>query len=258
MVRVPAGTFRMGSVEGTGNAARPLPHAVTLVTYCIDRTEVTVTAYADCVTARGCTAAPHTVQWPKPDADDLSASCNGDDRPNHPINCVDWNQASAYCTWAGKRLPTEAEWEYAARGTDGREYPWGKDEPRATLLNACGLECVAMARRERNKSWRAMYHASDDWETTAPVGSFPEGASPFGALDMAGNVLEWTADRYGAGVAAASSRSERSPRKTGTEYVIRGGAWNNNTPASVRATHRRGAAPSDRAAHLGFRCARGD
>jgi formylglycine-generating enzyme required for sulfatase activity len=260
MVRVPAGTFRMGSVEGTGSAAKPLPHAVTLATYCIDRTEVTVKAYADCVKAGGCTAAPHAVQWPKPDADDLSASCNGDDRPNHPINCVDWNQASAYCTWAGKRLPTEAEWEYAARGTDGREYPWGKDEPRATLLNACGLECVAMARRERNKSWRAMYHASDDWETTAPVGSFPEGTSPFGALDMAGNVLEWTADRYGAGagVGAASSRSERIPRRPRTGYVIRGGAWNNNIPASVRATNRRAAEPSDRAAHLGFRCARGD
>jgi sulfatase modifying factor 1 len=259
MVRVPAGTFRMGSVEGTGNATKPRPHAVALATYCIDRTEVMVKAYADCVKAGGCTASPHTVQWHEPGADDLSTSCNGDERPDHPINCVDWNQARAYCTWAGKRLPTEAEWEYAARGTDGREYPWGNDEPRATRLNACGLECVAMVRRERNKSWHAMYHASDDWETTAPVGSFPEGASPFGALDMAGNVLEWTADRFaaGAGVGAASSRSEWIPRKPRTGYVIRGGAWNDYNPTFVRATSRRGADPADRAAHLGFRCARG-
>jgi formylglycine-generating enzyme required for sulfatase activity len=259
MVPVPAGTFRMGSPVGVGDTDEHPQHEVTLSAYCIDRTEVTVKAYADCVRAGGCTAAPLTVQWSGVSAEDVqryNRICNRDDRPGHPINCVDWTQATAYCTWAGKRLPTEAEWEYAARGTDGRAYPWGNEAPSATRLNACGSECVAMTKRELNKDWAKMYDASDGWETTAPVGSFPEGVSPFGVLDMAGNVWEWTADWYGAYSAAAATNPRGA--QSGTFRALRGGAWDYNVAGHVRAAYRHRFDASNRDSHVGFRCARGD
>jgi formylglycine-generating enzyme required for sulfatase activity len=259
MVRVPAGTFRMGSLVGVGDADEHPQHEVTLSAYCIDRTEVTVKAYAACVAAKGCSAAPLTVSWSWVSAEDVkrySRFCNREDRPDHPINCVDWNQAAGYCTWAGKRLPTEAEWEYAARGTDGRAYPWGNEAPSATRLNACGSECVAMARRHLNLDWKKVYDASDGWETTAPVGSFPEGVSPFGVLDMAGNVWEWTADWYGAYPAAAATNPRGAT--SGAGRALRGGAWDSEDAGHVRAADRDRDGASHRSVDVGFRCARGD
>ena len=259
MVLVPAGTFRMGSSEGVGDADEHPAHKVTLSVYCIDKIEVTVKAYAACVTAKGCSAAPLTVNWSGLSAapgELYSRFCNRDDRPDHPINCVDWNQAKAYCAWAGKRLPSEAEWEYAARGKHGLAYPWGNDAPKAKRLNACGTECVAMAKRVLNREWATMYDASDSWETTAPVGSFPAGVSPFGALDMGGNVWEWTADWYGAYSGEAATNPPGA--KTGTARVIRGGGWDYDGAANVRAANRKWYAALDRDYTLGFRCARGD
>jgi formylglycine-generating enzyme required for sulfatase activity len=257
MVRVPAGTFWMGSPSWVGDADEHPTHEVALSAYCIDRTEVTVKTYANCVRTRRCTTVPLTLQHSRASAEDFKPhiqSCNGADRPSHPINCVDWNQASTYCAWAGKRLPTEAEWEYAARGTDGREYPWGNDLPRETQLNACGGECVEMARREGLRWSRMLYKGTDGWATTAPVGSFSAGASPFGALDMAGNVWEWTADPYGLYpvTAAVSPRGERTGLR-----VVRGGAWTSKLASEVRATNRRWLEPSRWDGNLGFRCARG-
>jgi formylglycine-generating enzyme required for sulfatase activity len=185
MVAVPAGTFRMGSPAGKGHDDEHPAQDVTLSAYCIDRREVTVKAYAVCVRAGKCAAADEraTTGW--------GSFCNGTraDRQDHPIDCVDWNQASAYCAWAGRRLPSEAEWEYAARGTDGRTYPWGDERPSPKLLNACGRECVAVVKREMDLDWSPLYDGSDGWESTAPVGSFPAGASPFGALDHGGECL---------------------------------------------------------------------
>jgi formylglycine-generating enzyme required for sulfatase activity len=264
MVPVPAGTFRMGSPDAAGDSDEHPQHQVTLTAYCIDKTEVTVKAYAACVAAKGCSAAPRTVNWSGYSAADVklySQFCNSDDRPNHPINCVDWDQAAAYCTWVGKeaggktRLPSEAEWEYAARGNDGRAYPWGNEEPSAKRLNACGTECVAMAKRVLKIDWAKMYDASDGWETTAPVGSFPEGKSPFGALDRAGNVWEWTADWYGAYTKAAATNPRGA--KTGTVRVFRGGGWNIHVAGIVRAAVRSWGGASLRDYYVGFRCARG-
>src|SRR5262249_8443780 len=114
-------------------------------------------------------------------------------RGTHPINCVTWEMAQLYCDWQDKRLPTEAEWEFAARGPAGRKDPWGDEEPNAELLNACGAECIAWERANKVEE-AAMFKGSDGWVQTAPVGSFPKGASRYGVHDIVGNVWEWVAD----------------------------------------------------------------
>lgn len=252
MVLVPAGTFRMGSPNGVGAAEEHPQHEVKLSAYCIDRTEVTVKAYSACVAANGCSAALRTVGTGEYFAK-LNRFCNGDDRPDHPINCVDWEQANEFCTWARKRLPTEAEWEYAARGNDDRIYPWGNEAPNAKRLNACGTECVAIATRILGQDPVKMYDGSDGWETTAPVGSFPDGASPFGVLDMAGNVWEWTADCHGLYLAA----HVRSPTgATCSFYEFRGGGWRSYDAGNVRTAIRFREYVGERAVDIGFRCVR--
>jgi formylglycine-generating enzyme required for sulfatase activity len=236
-------------------------HKVTLSPYCIDRTEVTVAAYRACVQAGACPPASVTVDWKgmKPeDKTKWSQFCTWDKRgyDQHPINCVDWTQATTYCEWIGGRLPSEAEWEYAARGNDGRNYPWGNQPPDATRLNACGGECAAMAQQQLDTKWTPMYAGDDGWPATAPVGSYPKGASPFAVLDLAGNVWEWTADSFAdynsePATNPQPSRQDESPR------VTRGGAWLSEVAARVRAADRLGLAPGCRINSLGFRCARG-
>jgi formylglycine-generating enzyme len=157
MVYIPAATFMMGTTPDDPNDRL---HQVTLTKpYCIDRTPVTVREYRACVEAKGC-AEPH-----KP----LDYNYGRAGRDNHPVNGIDWAQADAYCSWAKKRLPTDAEWELAARGTDGRKYPWGNEEPDDTRL------------------W---WSRSVERESTSPVGSHPSGASPYGVMDMLGNVSQ--------------------------------------------------------------------
>src|SRR5262249_27769399 len=127
------------------------------------------------------------------------ALCNIRDpagKATHPINCVDWSQADQYCHANGGRLPTEAEWELATRGTDGRKYPWGDDTPSSGHLNACGKECMEWAKKNKVGGLEAMYPTDDGFPNTAPVGSFPQGKSPYGLQDVVGNVWEWVADWY--------------------------------------------------------------
>ncbi|HEU4727364.1 MAG TPA: SUMF1/EgtB/PvdO family nonheme iron enzyme, partial [Kofleriaceae bacterium] len=258
MVAVPAGTFEMGSPDGAGDADEHPRHRVTLSAFCLDRTEVTVMAYAACVAAGGCSPPPRTVKWsaysPR-DASRYSRWCNDADHPDHPINCIDWDGAAAFCAWRGARLPSEAEWEYAARGGDDRVYPWGDDPPSATRLDVCGTECAAMARRALNEDWQPMYEADDGWSTTAPVGSYPDGASRSGALDLAGNVWEWTSDWYGPYPSAPQTDPRGAPR--GTSRVSRGAGWATRGRNRARAADRNWLDPSARDCDLGFRCARG-
>jgi formylglycine-generating enzyme required for sulfatase activity len=252
MVHVPGGTFSMGSPDTIGDAREHPQHRVSLSAYCIDKTEVTVAAYARCVASSECTRARAPARFTG--YGDFFNAMRAE-RQDHPVNGVNWNQAQAYCDAMHKRLPTEAEWEYAARGTDGRTFPWGNDAPGAKRLNACGGEC-----RELGKSlgdeWPVMYEDSDGWGATAPVGSFPDGASPFGALDMAGNLLEWTADWLGPYAADASANPHGAT--DGSYRVIRGGQWYNHDVGLVRAAYRSGAEPAISDTFIGFRCARGD
>jgi formylglycine-generating enzyme required for sulfatase activity len=211
MVSIPGGTFQMGADDI--DAAKPV-HSVTVAAFSMDRNEVTVAAY------RGCTSCS---------APDTGEYCNWGKggRDNHPINCVDWNQATAYCSSVGKRLPTEEEWEYAARGTDGRQYPWGNTEPSTQLC---------WSRNGEGKP-----------NSTCSVGSYPAGRSPFGLNDMAGNVWEWTSSPY---------CSYSNPGCTNSDRVLRGGCWGVGLPARVRASIRLDFAPTDRYSIVGFRCLR--
>ena len=212
----------MGSEYGKADE-KPVQQ-VTLSPFCIDKTEVTVAAYRACVRAGKC----------RSPADNENACTWGESgMDQHPMNCVDWNQANTFCAWAGGRLPTEAEWEYAARGSDGRKYPWGNRAPSPTRLNMSGT--------------------ADGWERTAPVGSYPKGASPFGVLDMAGNAWEWTADKYYDEYSPEPATNPQNPGDDSSSRVARGGSWSSVDPAEVRAASRKEFQPD---AKLGFRCAR--
>lgn len=259
MVEIAGGKFFMGSDADDALDFEKPSHNVTLSAYCIDKNEVTTGQYKQCVDASACKGDLITNDWDKITTKEKSAfdpTCNyrdPDKFKDHPINCVDWTMADAYCKYRGGRLPTEAEWEFAARGPDGRIYPWGDDAPSGQLLNACGKECVAWGNKYK-VSETAMYKDDDGWPTTAPVGSFPKGASRYGLNDVVGNVWEWVSDWH----APYTSEPQVDPvgPPKGTERVIRGGAWNGAYPSWVRPTFRYRDAPNKRSYGIGFRCAR--
>jgi formylglycine-generating enzyme required for sulfatase activity len=262
MTKVPGGKFFMGSDDKTDLDDERPAHQVTLSPYCIDTTEVTVAQYKDCSDRGECKRAPKENEWEGIDAaahrlyDPLCNAREPDKKAKHPINCVDWSLADAYCKASGRRLPTEAEWEYATRGSDGRKYPWGDDTPNTgDRLNACGKECVAWGKKhpDPDNPLAAMYPADDGFATTAPVGSFPKGASPFGVQDVVGNVWEWVGDWY-APYQGGAQENPTGPEQ-GKDRVMRGGSWNGSDPAWVRPTFRFRSTPSLRSHGIGFRCA---
>ena len=267
MIPVPGGEFFMGSDDGP-EFERPAHH-VRLAPFCIDRTEVTVAKYKACSDRGACKRAGTVNDWDGIKEHEKKAFdplCNVREPvklANHPINCVDWEMADQYCAsqGAGMRLPTEAEWEFAARGPDGRQYPWGDDAPSPAHLNACGTECVAWGKAHQIDE-KAMYPADDGFPNTSPVGSFPGGKSRYGVEDVAGNVWEWVGDWYApysagaAGKNAAEMPENPKGPATGTDRVIRGGAWNGVEPSWVRPTFRFRDAPTKRSYGIGFRCAK--
>jgi formylglycine-generating enzyme required for sulfatase activity len=258
MVEIPGGHFFMGSDDDL-DLEKPAHH-VTVASYCMDVFEVSVEKYKACSDAGDCKRAYEQNKWDgitKQDQKTYDGLCNVREpmaRGQHPINCVDWSMAEHYCEsqkGGGGRLPTEAEWEFAARGPDGRKYPWGDEEPSALDLNACGKECVAWGKKNK-VDLEPMYSGDDGWPNTAPVGSFPAGKSRYGVQDVVGNVWEWTGD-YFATYTAEQQEDPKGPAK-GTERVIRGGAWNGSYPAWVRPTFRYHNDPDTRSYGVGFRC----
>ena len=232
MLEVPQGEFTMGSPQGAFGANEAPQRMVQLERFWIDATEVTVAHYAACVADGACT---------EPDA---GGDCNWmvTGRDAHPINCVDWAQADEYCAWAGdgtKRLPTEAEWEKAARGTDGRLFPWG-DSPNAS--------CTHVVKQDGNDP------GGCGSGSTMEVGSKPLGVSTYGAHDMSGNVYEWVADWYGS--YDPQKTVDPTGPDTGSTRVARGAAWVNGASVNFRASRRIDYAPDTRLSRLGFRCAR--
>ena len=260
MATITGGKFFMGTDDKKDEEAERPAHQVTLSPYCIDLTEVTVAQYKQCSDKGECKRAPRENEWPGITArehkiyDPLCNIRDVDARGEYPINCVDWDLAETFCKAKGGRLPTEAEWEFATRGSDGRKYPWGDEPPTdGTRLNACGKECLAWGKKY-NEDVSAMYPADDGFQTTAPVGSFPKGASPFGLQDVVGNVWEWASDWYAPYTQGAATDPTGAP--TGTERVLRGGAWNGSDPSWVRPTYRFKSTPSLRSHGIGFRCAK--
>jgi formylglycine-generating enzyme required for sulfatase activity len=237
-VYVPAGEFEMGSLDGDPHE-RPV-HTVYLDAYWIDRTEITTAQYEICVLANACTP-------PYDNSSSIRSSYYGDpDYGEYPVISVNWNQSKAYCEWAGGRLPTEAEWEKAARGTDGRTYPWGNEFDRS-LLNFCDSNC--------EYDWADKTY-NDGYADTAPVGSFPGGASPYGALDMAGNVEEWVTDWYGVYYYGSSPTRNPTGPPAGAWYrVVRGGSWA-SSDYYLGSAKRNRYLPEISWNMLGFRCAR--
>ena len=204
LVYIPAGEFLMGSKEGDADADDDeFPqHTVYLAAYWIDRTEVTNAQYQKCVTEKAC------------DEPDDTTYFSDSNYRYHPVVHVDWNDAQAYCKWAGRHLPTEAQWEKAARGTDGRTYPWGE-----------GISCNL-----------ANYGGCDEFPKTSPAGHYPEGASPYEALDMAGNVWEWVGDWYDSSYYGRSPMENPTGPDDGSYRVLRGGSWYKNERYALSAS----------------------
>lgn len=255
-VLLPSGQFEMGHASQYESHEDHPPHTVASSAFCLDRTEVTTAAYRSCVDAGMCS---HPDRY-QPIYGRESTACNWG-RPQadmHPINCLDWTQARAFCAWSGGRLPTEAEWEYAARGSTGRIFPWGFIEPNEQLSNLCGMECSL--KLSSVGLWELpVGQWFDPWEFTSVVGSFPAGNTPEGIQDLAGNVWEWVEDAY------ASDAYSRRPRdfsaqqvgvSDGTYRVVRGHGWSVNCLACARSYMRAYKSPSHRDMAGGFRCAR--
>jgi len=221
MVHIPAGLFIMGNDRGVGSMRvdEHPAHTVYLDRYDIDLYEVTNTLYFGFVEKTG-----H-----RPSKFAKNKKFNG---PNQPVVGVSWYDAAAYCAWAGKRLPTEAEWEKAARGTDGRQYTWG------TLQES-----------KRADGKTKLRHP-------LPVGSNPAGQSPYGVEDMVGSVRDWVADWYLTEYYTISpDRNPKGP-ETGFKKVVRGSSWMAKGKVSSRIALRRRDSPSNRKNYAGFRCAR--
>jgi eukaryotic-like serine/threonine-protein kinase len=221
LIYIPAGTFRMGSNDPDVLKSGP-EHNVYLDAYWMDRTEVTNAMYLLCVAAGNCTI---------PVQESVNPYIRNPAYANYPVVYVGWNDAGNYCAWAGRRLPTEAEWEKAARGTDGRTYPWGNEEPTLSLANY-----------------------GENVRESLPADRYPLGASPYGVLNMAGNVREWVNDWFSP-IYYRHSPAENPPGPNkGEVRSLRGGSFLDDE-RQIRIYNRFGHYPDSSGIDRGFRCA---
>ena len=270
MVYVPAGYFLRGTTKSEAEAlgrqfgdffAVETPQrSIYLSAYYIDKFEVTNRQYGLFLEAltRGDSDASHPDA--PPDKDYIptywrDSRLNG---PHHPVTAVDWYDAYAYCRWAGKKLPTEAQWEKTARGLDGLAYPWGHTW-RADYSN--NVESTFGHPVLGDRQWVLLLgNLNLDAMTgfTRPVGSFPQGVSPYGAHDMGGNLWEWVHDRYIKDYyRAAPSHDPPGPPDASPYRVLRGGCWSSHR-AKIRAAYRNYDLAADRHLEIGFRCVLAD
>ncbi len=246
-----------GTVPGSLPAygADPAGYNVHVNSFYMDRTEVTAGAYATCVQAGACPALDSGDGVAPNHTPLCTYGRAGLER--HPLNCVGYVEATKYCSFAGKRLPTEAEWELAARGLTGRPFPWGDAYPTPKHLNGCDASLQREAPAKLNETFTSMWGdtGDDGWAFTAPVGTYPDGASAYGVLDLSGNVEEWVGDAWWD--PAPGGGPPKAPVSNPTnDFIVRGGAWDLNSADSFAATRRLRTEAGTRAAWLGFRCAR--
>ena len=220
---IPEGEFFMGKGEVRKNDNSP-QHIVYLDAFWMDKYEVSNAMYLKCMQDGACSEMVSD-----------NTTYNNWIYRNHPITYVTWEQANVYCQWAGRRLPTEAEWEKAARGTDGRKYPWGNEAPNARLANFDG----------------SMIHEA------VSVYRYPLGASPYGVLNMSGNVREWIADWYGEDYYLTTPYTNPTGPETGTERSLRSGSYNEDKN-EITITSRYRHEPQSAGLSRGFRCAESD
>ena len=226
MVLVPAGEFRMGSWEREGESNEHPLHMVDLDAYYIDKYEVTEDLYSRFL-----------LQTNRVGPDHWSGGAGRD--AQKPIVGINWDDAQAYCEWAGRRLPTEAEWEKAARSTDKRTYPWGESKPNSSTANF-----------GKDMDLDALYS-----QNLKDIGSYEQGKSPYEAYDMAGNVGEWVDDWYAEDYYQTSPKKNPKGPLDGTYKIIRGGSWA-DTPEDLRSAYRLWGTPTGRYAYVGVRCAK--
>ncbi len=262
MVYIPPGEFILGSSDAQIDAwvgkyygyarawlADEQPQCrVRLPGYWVGRTEVTNAQYLRFVQATAHRAPYH---W---EGGKVPAGLE-----SFPVVCVSSEDAHAYCEWAGDRLPSELEWEKAARGTDGRIFPWGNEWDSRRCRNVESLTGRSYLNRpemeQALEQWLRLHDRNRDGPTA--VGSYPAGASPYGCLDMAGNVWEWCGDWYDESVYQRYARGDLKPPATGTKRLLRGSCWGHGDPDRFRCAYRFNGLPLDCSDAFGFRCARG-
>jgi formylglycine-generating enzyme len=238
LVAVPAGTFMMGcneAVDTRCNDDEKPAHAVTISAFSLDKLETTEREYDECVRAGGCAA-------PTANADPVGHA-------DYPVSFVTWEDATAYCAWRGKRLPTEAEWEWAARGADGRLYPWGNEPP------TCARASFSSTAAPNSADPAGACRSTTDAVKVDLAGSHPGAPSATGALDMGGNLWEWVSDFYDAAYYATSPAVDPKGPPSAPQHAKRGGSWQDapdRLRSSRRWTHPNGSGAED----IGFRCAK--